>query len=97
MSDQIVSASGQTFTEINTMQRKIDEIETQVTALIAQGNKVAYESNWAGPDADTWRTDWENDTSPKLKTTLEVLKSISTNAKTSANSIMTAGGNLNFG
>jgi hypothetical protein len=97
MSDQVVSASSQTFAEIRAMQGEIDGIETQITQLIARGQKLAYESGWAGPDADKWRGDWENETSPKLKTTLEVLKSINTAAKDSASNIMTAGGNLNFG
>ena len=96
MSEQIVSASSQTFAEIRSMQGDIDEIETQIGKLIARGEKLAYESGWAGPDADKWREDWENQTSPKLKTTLEVLRTINTNAKDSASNIMTAGGNLNF-
>ena len=97
MSEQVVSASSQTFTEIRAMQTEIDNIETQITALIARGQKLAYESGWAGPDADKWRTDWEGETSPKLKTTLDVLRTINTAAKDSAGNIMTAGGNLNFG
>ena len=97
MADDLVSASSQTFTEIQGMQTKIDEIEGQITALIAQGQKLAYESGWAGNDADRWRADWEGETSPKLRTTLEVLRSINANSKDSASRIMTAGGNLNFG
>ncbi|HEY3141452.1 MAG TPA: hypothetical protein VGJ86_09990 [Acidimicrobiales bacterium] len=97
MGDDLVSASSQTFTEIQGMQTKIDEIEGQITALIAQGQKIAYETNWAGSDADRWRADWESETSPKLKTTLDVLRSINANAKDSASRIFTAGGNLNFG
>lgn len=94
---EIVSASSETFAEIGRMQSEIDNIEIQIQNLMARGQKVAYESGWAGPDADKWRGDWEGETSPKLRTTLEVLKSISTNAKDSASNIMTAGGNLNFG
>jgi uncharacterized protein YukE len=93
MSDQVVSASGDTFTEIRAMQTDIDTIETQIEGLLARGVKLAYESGWAGPDADRWREDWEGETSPKLKQTLAVLKTINTNARDSATAIMQAGGN----
>jgi hypothetical protein len=96
MSEQVVSASSQTFAEIRAMQTDIDTIETQIEALIARGSKLAYESGWAGPTADTWRADWEGETSPKLRTTLTVLRSINTGAKDAASKIMTAGGELNF-
>jgi hypothetical protein len=97
MADQLVSASSETFAQIRAMQAKIDEIEGQITQLLEKGHHLAYETNWAGNDANRWREDWENETSPKLKTTLDVLRSISTNAKDSASNIMTAGGNLDFG
>jgi hypothetical protein len=96
MAEELVSASSATFTEIQGMQADIDRIEGEITALIARGQKLAYESGWAGNDADRWRQDWEGETSPKLNTTVEVLRSINANARDSASRIMTAGGNLNF-
>jgi hypothetical protein len=96
MPEQVVSASSQTFTEIQGMQGEIDNIEVQIEGLIARGNKLAYESGWAGPDADKWRGDWEGETSPKLRQTLEVLRTINTAAKDSASNIMNAGGNFSY-
>ncbi len=96
MSD-IVSASSTTFAEINGMQAEIDDIEDRIGLLIRRGNKLATESDWHGKDADRWRADWHDETSPKLTTTLDVLRSIHTNAKDSASSIMRSGGNLDFG
>ena len=97
--EQIVSASAETFDEITLMQRTIDEIEQKISDLITKGNQLADPSisGWSGPDADRWRTDWTDETSPKLTQTLTVLRSINANAKDSASNIMNAGGNFNFG
>jgi hypothetical protein len=97
MAGDTVSASQQTFSEIQTIQTSIDGLETQIGDLIAKGQRLAYESGWTGPDADSWRADWEGETAPKLRTTLEVLRSINATARDSASRIMTAGGNLDFG
>jgi hypothetical protein len=97
MSGNTVSASQQTFDDIATIQTTIDGIEVEIEGLIAKGQALAYESGWTGPDADRWRADWEGETSPKLRTTLETLRSINTAARDSASNIMRAGGNMDFG
>ncbi|HEY8701981.1 MAG TPA: hypothetical protein VIM08_13655 [Arthrobacter sp.] len=62
------------------LQAGASEIENQKSAL----NKALHSTDWKGPDADKFRTDWDSNHMTQLSRVADALKEASQKAKQNA-------------
>jgi hypothetical protein len=83
----VVSAGDQTFDQLDTLQTDIDNVEGELSTLKSDGDTLAQDSEWKGPDANAWKEYWDDTAKPHLDDTIEALRELRDLALQSANAI----------
>ncbi|HEY7070917.1 MAG TPA: hypothetical protein VH479_12420 [Acidimicrobiales bacterium] len=88
----VVSVTTETEQTARRLESQVSTNQTKIQSLLSQGNTLANESQWTGPDASRWKSHWEGEVRTTLTRIGTQLGDIAETCTRIAGDIFTAGG-----